>query len=71
VGGTGKRIDSELVSEVQKKHKLWLAGGISSDNIAQVKEEYSPEMVDLSSSLEAEPGKKDFAKLENFFASLG
>ena len=70
VGGSGKRIDSELVTQVLQKQKLWLAGGISPENIAEVLKEYSPELVDLSSSLESVPGKKDFSKLEKFFVAM-
>jgi len=66
IGGTGKQISPELVALVQKKYKLWLAGGVTPENVAQVVEEYTPELVDCASGVEAEPGKKDFTKLENF-----
>jgi indole-3-glycerol phosphate synthase/phosphoribosylanthranilate isomerase len=69
-GGTGKRLDPALVSAAAAKVPLWLAGGIGPDNVAGIIRDHQPELVDLSSSLESEPGKKDRAKLERFFAEI-
>lgn len=70
IGGTGKQISPELVEKVQKKYKLWLAGGLSPDNIQSVNTRYSPELVDCASGIEAQPGKKDKDKVQRFFAEL-
>lgn len=67
IGGTGKQISSELVQQVQKKYKLWLAGGLSPLNVKQVINAYTPELIDCASGVEAEPGKKDLDKLKKFF----
>lgn len=69
-GGTGKRLDPALVGAAAGKVPLWLAGGIGPDNVAGIIRDHGPELVDLSSSLESEPGKKDPAKLERFFAEI-
>lgn len=69
-GGTGKRIADGLVSEVCEKSALWLAGGISPENIGEICQKFAPELVDLSSSLEAAPGIKDHAKLKQLFQAI-
>ena len=47
-----------------------LAGGLSADNIAQAIRTARPAAVDVSSSLEASPGRKDPAKVQAFFSAL-
>ncbi|MBN1523471.1 MAG: bifunctional indole-3-glycerol phosphate synthase/phosphoribosylanthranilate isomerase [Spirochaetales bacterium] len=69
-GGTGKEIPKELVEEARKIRPLWLAGGIGPENIALIVENFSPELVDVSSRLESEPGIKDHRKMEKFFRKL-
>ncbi|MCQ2591373.1 MAG: bifunctional indole-3-glycerol phosphate synthase/phosphoribosylanthranilate isomerase [Treponema sp.] len=70
IGGTGKQISSELVTLVQKKYKLWLAGGINPKNVAENIKNYEPELIDCASGVEAEPGKKDVLKLVEFFDNI-
>jgi len=70
IGGTGKQISPELVALVQKKYKLWLAGGVTPENISQVIKDYTPELVDCASGVESEPGKKDMQKLEKFLGEI-
>ncbi len=70
IGGTGKQISSELVALVQKKYKLWLAGGLTPENVSQVTDTYKPELIDTASGVEAEPGRKDFMKLESYLKNL-
>jgi len=65
-GGTGETFDWKLIPE-EIKHKIILAGGISINNIRYVFEKIKPQAVDLSSSVESEPGKKDKDKLKDFF----
>ena len=70
VGGTGKRIDDALVDAVRAQEALWMAGGISPENIAEIVKRFEPELVDLSTSLEATHGKKDADKLRAFFKAI-
>ncbi len=70
IGGTGKTIDENLVKAVQKKYKLWLAGGINSENVYKIIQEYKPELIDISSSVEKEPGIKDKEKLNQLFKAI-
>ena len=70
IGGTGTQVAEDLVLKAKKTSPLWLAGGLSADNVRDVIEKYSPEMIDASSLLEAAPGKKDLDKLKKFFGEL-
>ena len=70
IGGTGTMICAELAQEAAKKNKLWLAGGISAENVCEITAALHPELLDVSSSLEESPGKKSHEKLEAFFASI-
>lgn len=70
IGGTGRRIADECVEAVREMGALWLAGGITPENVGTIIERFSPELVDLSSSLEKLPGKKDPEKLRLFFRNI-
>lgn len=65
-GGTGQSFNWETIP-VGIRSKIILAGGISIENIELVFKNVQPEAVDLSSSLEKYPGKKDEIKLKKFF----
>lgn len=70
LGGTGRQIDCDLCRMVGEKVKLWLAGGISIDNISTIMQELKPELIDINSGVESAPGKKDIQKLKTFFSQL-
>lgn len=70
IGGTGKTISEELLAEAARKYKLWIAGGINESNVQSIIKKYEPEIIDLVSSLEAEPGKKDLKKMKTFFKTV-
>ncbi|MEE3314176.1 MAG: bifunctional indole-3-glycerol phosphate synthase/phosphoribosylanthranilate isomerase [Treponema sp.] len=63
LGGTGSRVDSDLVNLVSSKIPLWLAGGITPENVADLIGDCAPEMIDVASGVESEPGVKDCDKL--------
>ena len=67
-GGSGKRIPLDWFEGVDRR-KIILAGGVGKDNIKKIKK-MGFFGVDLSSSVEKEPGKKDFIKLKEFFECL-
>jgi len=75
-GGTGTMIGKELLDELcseipeLRRGSLWLAGGLGPDTVGAVVTQYQPELIDASSLLEAEPGKKDWNKLEQFFKEI-
>ena len=51
-------------------HKLWLAGGITPENVSELINKFQPELIDVSSGVETELCKKDEKKLEKLFAQL-
>ncbi len=65
-GGTGKKFNWNLIPE-DLKHRIILAGGISTDELDEIFSNIQPAAIDLSSSLEKEPGKKDINKVTEFF----
>lgn len=70
LGGSGKTIDNNLVSEIAKKTNLWISGGIGADNVRYIIEKFNPELIDLSSKVEKYPGKKDFDLIKSFFDNV-
>ena len=70
VGGTGERVADLLVEKVSQKTKLWLAGGITPENVREITEKFQPELIDVASGVEESAGKKDLKKLERLFAAL-
>lgn len=67
-GGTGKQIDDELLKKVP--FPLWLAGGITPENAAQLIRRWNPELIDLSSGVESSPGIKDKEKIRALFRAV-
>lgn len=67
LGGTGVQVDLSLAEKIAAKQRLWLAGGLNPENIAQTLESCHPELIDLSSSLEKAPGLKDAEKINHLF----
>jgi phosphoribosylanthranilate isomerase len=63
-GGTGEQADWRLAAKVKATHPLILAGGLSMANIKEAIEHASPHAVDISSSVESVPGKKDHQKVK-------
>lgn len=70
VGGSGKRIDGNLLNLIKKRHNLWLAGGINAENVNQILNDFEPELIDVASGVEKEPGIKDEERLEALFENL-
>jgi phosphoribosylanthranilate isomerase len=67
-GGTGHVFDWNLAVEFQKRitKPLILSGGLNFENVARAIETVQPYAVDVSSGVEASPGRKDHAKLRDF-----
>jgi phosphoribosylanthranilate isomerase len=62
-GGTGKTANWEVAREAAKLAKVFLAGGLSPENIAEAIRAVAPFAVDVNSGVESAPGMKDAAKL--------
>ncbi len=67
LGGTGESFNWDLALEAKKSGKLiFLAGGLTPENVAEAVRKVQPFGVDVSSGVESAPGKKDRAKMEAF-----
>jgi phosphoribosylanthranilate isomerase len=70
-GGTGEKFNWDLAVEAQKFGKpVFLAGGLTPENVADAVRKVKPFGVDVSSGVESSPGKKDHAKLRAFVAAV-
>lgn len=66
-GGTGQQGDWELAAALaQRTPRLLLAGGLTPDNVLAAIQAVRPWGVDVSSGVEASPGRKDHAKIAAF-----
>ena len=69
LGGTGESFDWKIIP-IEFRDKIILAGGVSNDNIEYLFNNINPAAVDISSSLESSPGKKNAIKLKEFFYKI-
>jgi phosphoribosylanthranilate isomerase len=70
-GGTGETFDWEIAKKVQEIFpKMYLAGGLSHENITKANYEVRPFAVDACSCLEIKKGKKDKVNLINFMCVI-
>lgn len=69
-GGTGKTIPENLLREKAGELPLWLAGGITPENVGAIVEKFHPELVDVSSGVEDAPGIKNAEKISALFDAL-
>ncbi len=66
-GGTGKSFNWGLLTGLKKtRAKTILSGGLTAKNVQEAIKRVRPDWVDVSSSVEIKPGKKDPRKLKNF-----
>jgi phosphoribosylanthranilate isomerase len=71
LGGTGKTHDWTLSRKIRERIDipLFLAGGLTPENVAQAIQEVAPFGIDLCSGVRTN-GKLDEAKLKHFFAEV-
>jgi phosphoribosylanthranilate isomerase len=62
-GGTGKTFDWEIARRAKKYGRVFLAGGLTPENVGAAIREARPYAVDVCSGVEARPGKKDPARV--------
>jgi phosphoribosylanthranilate isomerase len=69
-GGTGRVVDWSVARQVkQLVPRLYLAGGLSVENVAEAIAIVEPYAVDACSHLEREPGRKDAGRVCAFIAA--
>ena len=69
-GGSGKKIKSTYLKNLQFSKPWWLAGGISIKWIDEILNEIKPDGLDISSSIEISPGLKDLKKTKEIIKFL-
>jgi len=69
-GGSGKKIKSTYLKNLQFSKPWWLAGGISIKWIDEILNEIKPDGIDISSSIEISPGLKDLKKTKEIIKFL-
>ncbi len=66
-GGTGKTFDWRMLKELKSQNvPIILSGGLNSQNVFEPVNELRPYAVDVNSSVEEAPGKKDPKKVQQF-----
>ncbi len=70
LGGTGEVMNWDLALEARTWGRpIFLAGGLTPENVAEAIRRAQPYAVDVSSGVEAAPGRKDHAKVKAFIAA--
>lgn len=68
-GGTGRVHDWARLPRPPRTYRLFLAGGLDAENVAEAIRQVEPFAVDAASRLEAAPGMKDWKKVEAYVAA--
>ncbi len=67
IGGTGLTVDWTIAKQVVGlRLQIYLAGGLTSENVAEAINIVRPYAVDVASGVELSPGRKDPTKVEEF-----
>lgn len=71
-GGTGQTFDWSLVRKIKAQLKtfIFLAGGITPDNVKKAIVQVNPDGIDLSSGVEESIGKKDPLLVNNLISTI-
>lgn len=67
-GGTGRSFEWNIAAKAARLGRMFLAGGLTPENVAQAVKVVKPYAVDVSTGVEKSPGKKDHAKTKKFIA---
>lgn len=69
-GGGGKSFDWSLASALKGHSRVFLAGGLTPENVADAVRTLRPYAVDVASGCESSPGKKDAGKMRAFVQAV-
>ncbi len=71
VGGTGKKFNWALVKHLKGLRKpIFLSGGLNAQNVTEAIKQVCPDWIDVSTSVEIKPGKKDYKKVKKFITTV-
>jgi len=65
-GGAGETFDWNTIKNLSPNRPFILAGGLTEQNVGRAIRMLNPFMVDVSSGVESEPGRKDAGKIRRF-----
>lgn len=68
--GTRDRLWEEAASLRGRGYRIFLAGGLDSENVASAVDRVSPHCIDVASGVEQQPGVKDSAALKQFIKEV-
>jgi phosphoribosylanthranilate isomerase len=68
-GGTGREFDHTLLPPELPRERMFLAGGLTADNVSAAIAQVHPFAVDVSSGVEQSPGRKDHDRVKAFIAA--
>ena len=66
LGGSGQTFPWKMASEFCRDRRVFLAGGLTPENVGEAVRALAPYGVDTASGVEVEPGIKDAAMVEQF-----
>lgn len=72
-GGSGRRLNPEIVRAAANQRHLWLAGGLTPENVAGIIREFHPVLVDVSTGVTGNDEKKawkDEKKIYRFMEAV-
>jgi len=70
-GGTGSKFNWKILAQIGRmKPAMFLSGGLTAGNVRKAVKLLKPDWVDVSSSLESKPGKKDHQKVKKFVQAV-
>jgi phosphoribosylanthranilate isomerase len=70
-GGTGTSFDWSLLEDDALGRPFALAGGLRAETVAEAVARVAPVLVDVSSGVEASPGRKDHERVRAFMGAVG
>jgi phosphoribosylanthranilate isomerase len=69
-GGTGRTIDWQRARAIAARRRIFLAGGLTPENVGEAIRTVHPYAVDVASGVEDTPGIKDHDKLKAFIHAV-
>jgi phosphoribosylanthranilate isomerase len=69
-GGTGHTANWDVARKVAERRQIFLAGGLTPENVAEAIRYVHPYGIDVASGVESRPGKKDRGKMREFFQEV-